>query len=76
MSLNDRIEALARDVARREAAHARATAAARAKASSLHGRVDAARATPTRTQPARKLLDRAAERNDFGACRCKGSHGR
>jgi len=37
MSLNERIEALARDVAKRESAHAEAIARARAKAEALHG---------------------------------------
>lgn len=39
MSLDDRLEALAKGIARREAAHAEALEEARAKAELLHGRV-------------------------------------
>ena len=42
MNLNDRIEAIAHDVAKREATHSEAIAEARAKAEELHGRVEAA----------------------------------
>ncbi len=40
MSLNDRIEALARDLARRESSHAEAIEEAQAKAGGLHRQVD------------------------------------
>lgn len=42
MSLDERMEAIAREVARREAAHADSIARARAKAEDLHGRVESA----------------------------------
>lgn len=42
MNLNDRMEAIARDVAKREAPHAEAIAKARKKAEELHGQVTAA----------------------------------
>lgn len=42
MDLNDRIEAIARDVAKREEAHADAIGRARAKAEELHRAVDGA----------------------------------
>lgn len=42
MNLNDRIEAIAKDLAGREAAHSESISRARRKAEELHGRVDAA----------------------------------
>ena len=42
MNLNDRIEAIAHDVAKRESAHLEAVAEARGKAEELYGHVDAA----------------------------------
>ena len=42
MNLNERLEAIARDVAKREAPHAEAIASARETATKLHGQVDTA----------------------------------
>jgi len=42
LNLNDRIEAIAHDVAKRESTHLEAVAEARRKAEELHGQVDAA----------------------------------